>query len=92
MDMDVVLGATSPGDCPQTRRSVWGRNCGGARDPGPWHTGQWSPPVEARPQSHHRSSPHTSTPGISYGGQLSLASSRDSHQEENFACMFGMFV
>ena len=51
MDMDMVLGATSPGVCPQTQRSVCGRNCGGARDPGPWHTGQWSPPVEARPQS-----------------------------------------
>ena len=51
MDMDMVLGATSPGDCPQTDAAqcvgekLWRCTAHGTR-----HTGQWSPPVEARPQ------------------------------------------
>ena len=51
IDMDMVLGATSPGDCPQTDAAQCvGEKLWRCTAPGTRHTGQWSPPVEARPQ------------------------------------------
>ena len=51
MDMDMVFEATSPGDCPQTDAAQCvGEKLWRCTAPGTRHTGQWSPPVEARPQ------------------------------------------